>query len=158
MSVKLNRRQKAFADNYIKTGNAYQSALQAGYSESYAKTDSHRLLENPKIKGYILERTGKILEKQEEKMIAEQEDVLRALSKIVLDGYDKDFSKRKVKRYQEDENGNVMQVEEEYRRPNPTEVIRASEKLAELLGMTLDGIERGSTNVTIINDVSKEEE
>ena len=34
---KLNLRQQAFADEYIITGNAYQSALKAGYKENYAK-------------------------------------------------------------------------------------------------------------------------
>ncbi|WP_202785103.1 terminase small subunit, partial [Enterococcus lactis] len=34
---KLNPKQQAFADEYIITGNAYQSALKAGYKENYAK-------------------------------------------------------------------------------------------------------------------------
>ena len=32
----MNERQRRFADEYIKTGNGYQSAIKAGYSESYA--------------------------------------------------------------------------------------------------------------------------
>ena len=35
--MKLNIKQKAFADYFIETGNAYQSAIKAGYSENYAK-------------------------------------------------------------------------------------------------------------------------
>ena len=31
---RLNVRQQAFADEYIITGNAYQSALKAGYKEN----------------------------------------------------------------------------------------------------------------------------
>ena len=37
---KLNERQRRFADEYIISGNAYQSALKAGYSEKYAKARS----------------------------------------------------------------------------------------------------------------------
>lgn len=40
---KLNPKQKDFADEYIKTGNATQSALKAGYSENYAKAQSSKL-------------------------------------------------------------------------------------------------------------------
>lgn len=49
----LTPRQKAFADEYIKTGNAYQSALTAGYSENYSKSHSNKLLEHKGIKKYI---------------------------------------------------------------------------------------------------------
>ena len=46
----MNERQRKFADEYIKTGNAYQSAIKAGYSEKYAKARSGVLLENVGIK------------------------------------------------------------------------------------------------------------
>ena len=45
---KLSQRRKRFAMAYIATGNIYQSALEAGYSENYAKTDAFKILENPK--------------------------------------------------------------------------------------------------------------
>ena len=43
---KLNEKQKAFADYYIESLNAYESAKRAGYSEAYAKSQSYKLLEN----------------------------------------------------------------------------------------------------------------
>ena len=46
----LNVKQQTFVDEYIKSGNAYQSAIKAGYSEKYAKARSHKLLENVGIK------------------------------------------------------------------------------------------------------------
>ncbi|MGT2866656.1 terminase small subunit, partial [Streptococcus fryi] len=52
----MNERQRRFADEYIKTGNAYQSALKVGYSEKYAKARSAELLENVGIKEYINEQ------------------------------------------------------------------------------------------------------
>lgn len=56
----MNERQRKFADEYIKTGNAYQSAIKAGYSEKYAKARSGVLLENVGIKTYIDEQIEKI--------------------------------------------------------------------------------------------------
>jgi phage terminase small subunit len=53
---KLNEKQKAFADYYIESLNAYESAKRAGYSEAYAKSQSYKLLENVGIKNYIDER------------------------------------------------------------------------------------------------------
>ncbi len=50
---KLTPKQKAFADEYIKSGNAYQSAIKAGYAEKYAKAQSSKLLENVGISKYI---------------------------------------------------------------------------------------------------------
>lgn len=42
---KLNPKQQAFADEYIITGNAYRSALKAGYKENYAKNAQEKLVE-----------------------------------------------------------------------------------------------------------------
>lgn len=52
----MNERQRRFADEYIKTGNIEQSALKAGYSENYARSQSHKLLANVGIKSYIDEQ------------------------------------------------------------------------------------------------------
>lgn len=54
---KLTIKQKKFADEYIISGNIYQSMLSAGYSENYAKSDGCKILENPSVKNYIEERT-----------------------------------------------------------------------------------------------------
>ena len=49
----LTEMQKIFCAEFIKTGNAYQSALTAGYSESFAKTKSGQMVNKPKIKAYM---------------------------------------------------------------------------------------------------------
>ena len=49
----LTEMQKIFCAEFIKTGNAYQSALTAGYSESFAKTKSGQLAKQPKIEAYM---------------------------------------------------------------------------------------------------------
>ena len=53
LSIKLTPKQKKFADEYIISGNAYQSAINAGYSDNYAKAQSSKMLENVGIKSYI---------------------------------------------------------------------------------------------------------
>ena len=73
---KLNDRQRAFADYYIESLNAFESAIKAGYSENYAKSRSYELLENVGIKVYIDERMKEI----ESNRIAKAEEVLAFLS------------------------------------------------------------------------------
>lgn len=51
--MKLTQKQKKFADEYIKTGNATQSAIEAGYSKKYANTNAPKLLQNTTLKQYI---------------------------------------------------------------------------------------------------------
>lgn len=58
--MSLNPKQRAFADEYIITGNATQSAIKAGYSEKYANTNASKLLQNTTIKAYIDEKLREI--------------------------------------------------------------------------------------------------
>jgi phage terminase small subunit len=64
MKRKLTPKQQKFADEYIKSGNAYQAAIEAGYSRNYAKAQSSKLLENVGIKSYIDERMAEIASKR----------------------------------------------------------------------------------------------
>lgn len=62
---KLNPKQQAFADEYIITGNAYQSALKAGYKESYAKNAQEKLVEKGgKVSDYIQEKLKEVQTKR----------------------------------------------------------------------------------------------
>lgn len=54
--MKLTEKQKRFADEYIKSGNATQSAITAGYSKKTAKVAGHENLTKPYLKNYIDER------------------------------------------------------------------------------------------------------
>ncbi|MDI6667064.1 terminase small subunit [Leuconostoc falkenbergense] len=51
--MKLTPKQKKFADEYIKTGNATQSAIAAGYSKRTAAVIATENLIKPNIKAYI---------------------------------------------------------------------------------------------------------
>lgn len=53
----MNERQKKFAEYYAQCGNTVQSAIKAGYSEKYAKSDACKILENPSVAEYIRQLT-----------------------------------------------------------------------------------------------------
>jgi phage terminase small subunit len=77
--AKLTEKQKRFADYFIESGNAEESARRAGYSEAYARGNAHKLVANSCIKQYIDERiAGKDSER-----IAKQDEVLEFLTRVL---------------------------------------------------------------------------
>lgn len=71
------KRMKDFADFYLETGNIYESAIKAGYSENYAKTNASRLLEKDSVKNYIEQQ----LEQIQSQRIATVTEVMEYLTK-----------------------------------------------------------------------------
>ena len=53
----ITAKQKMFADEYIKTGNAKQSYINAGYSArgNSAEANASRLLRNDKVLAYMFQ-------------------------------------------------------------------------------------------------------
>lgn len=49
----MTPRQQKFAEYYAESGNIVQAALRAGYSESYANSRAHELLEHVGVAEYI---------------------------------------------------------------------------------------------------------
>lgn len=76
---KLTVKQKRFADEFIISGNIYQSMVKAGYSENYAKSDGCKILDNPRVKAYIDDRMADF----EREAIASQEEVLSYLTSVM---------------------------------------------------------------------------
>ena len=58
----ITAKQKMFADEYIKTGNAKQSYISAGYSArgNAAEAAASRLLRNVKVRDYIRQRNKEL--------------------------------------------------------------------------------------------------
>ena len=81
MSEKLNPRQKKFAEYYAQSGNTVQSAIKAGYSETYANSRGYELLGNVGVSEYIKELTDKL--KDERILTAKDRQVM--LSDIARD-------------------------------------------------------------------------
>lgn len=77
--TKMTLKQQRFADEYIITGNATQSAIKAGYSKKTARAIANENLMKPYIKEYIDERLAKL----ESEKIATQEEVLQYLTSVM---------------------------------------------------------------------------
>lgn len=78
MSKKLTPRQKKFADNYIESGNATQSAIKAGYSKKTAKSVGSENLTKPDIKSYIEKKIKEI----ESHKIMDAKEAMELLTRI----------------------------------------------------------------------------
>lgn len=81
----LTEKERIFADEYIKTTNATQSAIKAGYSEKSASSKGSQLLRKVKVRKYIDE----IMEKRSKNTIATADEVLEYLTKV-MNGEEKD--------------------------------------------------------------------
>lgn len=76
--MKLTVKQRLFADEYIKSGNATQSAIKAGYSDKYVATNTDKLLKNTKLKAYISAKMAEI----ESHKIADAKEAMQAITSI----------------------------------------------------------------------------
>ena len=81
----LTEKERIFADEYIKTTNATQSAIKAGYSEKSASSKGSQLLRKVKVRKYI----DDVMEKRSKNTIATADEVLEYLTKV-MNGEEKD--------------------------------------------------------------------
>lgn len=77
--MKLTAKQRLFVDEYIKSGNATQSAIKAGYSDRYAHTNAGKLLQNTTVKAYISAKMAEI----ESHKIADAKEVLEFYARVL---------------------------------------------------------------------------
>ncbi|UBK38670.1 terminase small subunit [Clostridium perfringens] len=77
--MKLTPKQKAFAEYYIETCNATESAIKAGYSKKTARVIGQENLLKPALKSYIDEKMKEL----ESKRIAKAEEVLEYLTRVL---------------------------------------------------------------------------
>ena len=75
---KLTIKQKKFADEYIISGNATESAIKAGYSDKTAYSSGQRLLKNVEVKEYIQKRQ----EEERKKHEIRKEDIISEFAAI----------------------------------------------------------------------------
>lgn len=74
--IKLKPKELKFAEEWLKTTNATQSAIKAGYSERTAYSAGNRLLKKVEVRQYIDER----LAEMKESSIADTNEVMQFLS------------------------------------------------------------------------------
>lgn len=139
---KINPKQQAFADNFIETGNAEEAALKAGYSESYARGQSYKLLANVGIKTYIENR----MEELKSERVANQQEILESLTKV-LRGEEKGTALVGV---------GMGEQEVQDIKPTLAEKIKAAELLGRRFGMWTDKVKHeGAVPIVIEDDVSE---
>ena len=76
---KLTAKQKKFCDEYIKSGNATDAAIKAGYSAKTAKQTGAENLSKPYLKSYIDAKMKEI----ESHKIADAKEVLEFYTKVL---------------------------------------------------------------------------
>lgn len=141
---RLNPKQIAFADEYIITGNLYQSAKKAGYSEQYSRSQADKILNNVGVSRYIAERMEKI---QSEKIMS-QEEVLEKLTAIARREVAKGIYKSK-----ETVDGETLEVEKEYdHMPNIEEQTKALELLGKRYALFTEkrDVDLKNTDINIV--------
>lgn len=77
--MKLTAKQQLFADEYIKSGNATQSAIKAGYNVKSAKVIGAQNLSKLNVKAYIDTKMAEI----ESHKIADAKEVLQYLTRVL---------------------------------------------------------------------------
>lgn len=81
----LTKKERIFADEYIKTTNATQSAIKAGYAENSASVTGSKMLRKPKVRQYI----DAVMSERSKNTIATADEVLQYLTKV-MNGEEKD--------------------------------------------------------------------
>ena len=77
--AELTQKQKAFADEFLKCGNATEAAKRAGYSEQSARQMGTENLSKPSISSYIQERQKQI----DDERIADIAEIQRFYSSVL---------------------------------------------------------------------------
>ena len=139
----LTLKQKQFADEYIRTGNAYQSAINVGYSEKYAKARSHKMLENVGINQYIDDN----LEIIQKESIAETDEIMRYLTRVL-----RGEEKEEILVYVGDGMQEIQTIQ-----PSAKDRIKAAELLGKRYRMWTEKHEVEITTPIFIDDVPEED-
>lgn len=77
--MRLTVKQRLFADEYIKSGNATQAAIKAGYSPKTVRSIGQENLTKPDIKAYIDAKMAEI----ESSKIADAKEVLEFYTRVL---------------------------------------------------------------------------
>lgn len=147
----MNERQKHFADEYIVSRNATQSAIKAGYSEKTARSIGQKLLTKVDISEYIQKRTQELFDERS-MTIAE---ALAISASIARGEVQQGYSKKTVKT-----NGREKVVESTYEfTPSIEERQRSVDHIFRVNGAYLERKEiEMSALVQFIDDIGVDDE
>lgn len=99
----LTEQQKKFVQNYLKTGNATQSYIDAGYKSKgkSAEANSCRLLSNKNVQAYV----RKLSQRAEEKAIADMQEIKELWTRFARDEAEDKRTRLKATEYLAKTNG-----------------------------------------------------
>ena len=124
---KLSKKEEKFVIEYVRTGNATQSAINAGYSERSARQTACRML----TKDYILKAIDELVKEINSEKIADAEEVMMLLTEIAR-------GETKEENVVVDKAGNVSIVET---RVKEKERVKALELLGKRYKLYTDKVE-----------------
>ncbi|MBT2601408.1 MULTISPECIES: terminase small subunit [unclassified Oceanobacillus] len=157
---KLTSKQRKFADEYIETGNATQSYINAGYSatkRTVAEANARKVLGNNSVKKYIEER----MEELKSERVADQQEILEYYTRVMR-GEELEEHAFTVTDKSFDSDGNMSmdeRIETIKLEPKTRDKNKAAEMLGKRLAMWTDKQEidvKGA--VTFVDDIGDEDE
>lgn len=149
--TELSLKQKKFADEYIISGNATKSAIEAGYSKKTAESIGSRLLRNVKVSEYISKRTQEVFEERAMSVA----EALAISASIARGEIQQGQTKKSVKVYVGDQVEEETVTETEYQfTPTIEERQRSLDHILKVNGSYLDRKEIDVTGmVQFIDDI-----
>lgn len=154
----LNDREKLFADLYIKLGNAYQAALQAGYKESTAKEASkwinpEETLKNPNKKSKYKPEVRAFIDarmaEKEKELIASQDEVLKYLTSVLRG------ESQSTELVVEGQGDGFSEARTILKEPSEKDRLKAAELLGKRYGLYTEKVEMEVAPVVIKDDVDE---
>lgn len=144
----MTDKQKRFADEYLITSNATQSAIKVGYSEKTAYSQGQRLLKNVEVKKYLDEKMQEISSDK----VATAEEVIEYLTSVLRG----ESSSETV--VVEGVGVGVSVARRMEKAPDEKERLKAAELLGKRYGLFTDKVNvEGSLPVMIVGEDSLEE-
>jgi phage terminase small subunit len=135
--MRMNKKRQIFADYYIETVNATQSAIKAGYSKKTAYSQGLRLLKNVEIKNYI----KTTMDKKDSERIASQDEILEFLSNVL-----------RGEIVEESFNATGEKI---YKKPTISDKLRVCEMFCKIYGLFDKDKDEKTQVVNIIYDIPK---
>lgn len=138
--LKLTKKQRKFADEYLIDCNGTQAAIRAGYSPKTANEQAVKLMANKKISNYI---SGKLDEMSSERL-ADAQEVLEYLTSVMRGEHTEQVLRL---------DGNGVQVVD-YIQVSARERLKAAELIGKRYGMFKENYSVESiAPVIIVNDL-----
>lgn len=137
--LKLTKKQRKFADEYLIDCNGTQAAIRAGYSPKTANEQAAKLMANKKISTYISNK----LDEMSSERLADAQEVLEYLTSVMRGEYTEQVLRL---------DGNGVQVVD-YIQVSARERLKAAELIGKRYGMFKDNVQARTESVVIINDL-----